>query len=79
MLLFLTTKMAAVTSRANTGLKLPCKLSLLHSQGPLISPCGAGGVLGMRLLYGQQTGVTCFLKKPSSFYKALTHVELCGE
>ena len=29
MLLFLTTNMAAVTSRANTGLKLPCKANLV--------------------------------------------------
>ena len=29
MLLFLTTNMAAVTSRENTGLKLPCKANLI--------------------------------------------------
>ena len=29
MLLLLTTNMAAVTSRANTGLKLPCKANLV--------------------------------------------------
>ena len=29
MLLFLTTNMAAVTSHANTGLKLPCKANLV--------------------------------------------------